>query len=67
MADTISPTDPGYFADHDADTLRKIVATKTDESLSVFLAGNEALSMEAMAIANNAWAELVERGDEPFA
>jgi hypothetical protein len=64
MASTTSPTDPGYFASHDSNTLRSIVKTKTDESLTMWLNGGETVAKDAIAIANNAWAELVLRGEE---
>lgn len=60
---TIAPTDAGYFAGHDSATLRSIVETKTSESLTMWLNGGETVAADAMAIANNAWAELVTRGE----
>lgn len=57
MNNTTCPTDIRYFANHDSDTLRRIVKTKTDESLTMFLNGGEMVAKDALAIANNAWGE----------
>lgn len=61
---TERPTDVRYFTGHDSATLRVIVERYTADSLAMWLNGGEEVAKEAIAIANNAWAELVMRGEE---
>lgn len=63
MADTvqtISPTEVDYYADHTTEALERIVASYTDQSLSIALGSgaDHPLSIEAMQIANAAWFQI---------
>ncbi len=57
---TISPTQPGYFANHEFADLKWVVDHYTANSVATAVSAPE-LSAEAMKIANNAWAEMVSR------
>lgn len=55
-----SPTDSGYFVNHPLSSLQGIVDRYTAQSAAM-AATAPSLATEAMTIANNAWAEIVER------
>lgn len=60
---TTSPTDIRYFANHDSDTLRRIVERYTADSFAMAANGGDLVAADAMGIANNAWFELALRGE----
>lgn len=62
---TTSPTEASFFADHDSDTLRRIVESKTADSLTIALShgADHPMSRANMQIANAAWGQLVLRGE----
>lgn len=62
-AATISPTDHGYYVDHSVAALKDIVERYTANSLWTAdnFGADHPMAVEALAIANTAWAELVSR------
>ena len=60
---TISPTEVEFYANHTDDSLRTIKAKYTADSayIAQFSGADHPLSVEAMRIANAAWAALVIR------
>jgi hypothetical protein len=58
---TISPTNPAWYANHSDADLDTIIERYTAQSAAIHMNGAPELAMEAMAIANAAWAAKVER------